>query len=784
MEFDMPDHFGIIVSALYLAHYGVAPDFQSWDRYSKVLTDLLEEHGGQPGGITTAVKALSEIMFDDTGGNDDDFSVPDEWFVRFLYDRLLGRQADDVGLSYWVNELATGQATRGELVVIMLAAALEYERDGEYVQNRAQVASAYADWQNSGPNVQPWADYDGLTIMAGVNEDPGSVTAALNRMPASAERTGKLFSLTPQADTIIGTDGDDLINAYWILPDGAEASTFTAGDNIDGGAGYDTLSVYADANGEYNSAKPTDLSVRNVERVNLYNLGEGHNQLADASVYEGLQELWQVGKVSRVLNLPDGVVAGFQNVSEGADLEIEVDETADSVSIAFDNVSNLVTPIVRADDSAVSVFTFNIEGSTYPEEPYPDRSVWASLFVHDATDGLVLNSAVDLELLTYRASDDDYAPLSTIDASGSSGDLALVAVAATRSITLGSGDDSLFLTEGRAPRPDDNYDGGAGFDEDIYTGSTFSAEDYAGFRNLKNFEQLVLTDHFTVVAAAEISNFTHLHLHAASIWVDPQDGWYFDATVHNLAADQQLNVTMVGDYEHPIGRITLVNPDDRITLTTDAISEKDAGFFLIIQADDSVEAREELIFRGEASMSYDNLTGRYQVINAMQLEDGLDLSFWGSVPVAVPESGMAADVRETVWLSPGSDQITLGVSFETAQLSSSTLGLMDVLHHFTSSPESSLPRDYLLGVDRAEQLELGDDVETLEQAFEYAAEQYERGVDDEINVLFFHFEEDTYLYADTWTENGYGRVDANDFALKLTGVHDMSDVVNLDWFSA
>src|SRR5690606_12523627 len=174
--------------------------------------------------------------------------------------------------------------------------------------------------------------------------------------------------------------------------------------------------------------------------------------------------------------------------------------------------------------------------------------------------------------------------------------------------------------------------------------------------------------------AAEISNFTHLHLHAASIWVDPQDGWYFDATVHNLAADQQLNVTMVGDYEHPIGRITLVNPDDRITLTTDAISEKDAGFFLIIQADDSVEAREELIFRGEASMSYDNLTGRYQVINAMQLEDGLDLSFWGSVPVAVPESGMAADVRETVWLSPGSDQITLGVSFETAQLSSSTLG--------------------------------------------------------------------------------------------------------------
>src|SRR5690606_10127866 len=97
-------------------------------------------------------------------------------------------------------------------------------------------------------------------ILDGVNENPDTVIAALDRLPATAPRTGGVYDLTPAADTIQGTGGDDLINAFWVTRTGEAASTLTAGDFIDGGGGHDVFNIYINVGNHYNTVMPATSS--------------------------------------------------------------------------------------------------------------------------------------------------------------------------------------------------------------------------------------------------------------------------------------------------------------------------------------------------------------------------------------------------------------------------------------------------------------------------------------------------------------------------------------------
>src|SRR5690606_34343773 len=47
-----------------------------------------------------------------------------------------------------------------------------YPRDGEYVANRAEVAAAYAEYDNSNASLLPWLGIDGSQIVAGLTSSP------------------------------------------------------------------------------------------------------------------------------------------------------------------------------------------------------------------------------------------------------------------------------------------------------------------------------------------------------------------------------------------------------------------------------------------------------------------------------------------------------------------------------------------------------------------------------------------------------------------------------------
>lgn len=769
MAINVP-HIEAIVAALHLAHFGSAADYFAARHYLDLFARLLEEQGDDPAAFPNAAKALSEAMYADRGG---DPEPDDTVFVSQLYQTILGRDPDPEGLGYWVGQLASGEASRGELALLISNAAREYERDGDYVEHRSEVAGTFAYWDNSNPSLLAWADYNAVDIMQGVSEDPASMRAALGRLPTATARSGEIFDLTPEPDLIEGTAGDDVINAYWITQEGQVASTLTEGDVIVGGGGRDVLNIYADPSGRFNVDVPPAIAISGVEVVNLYGYVDEVSKLADASLYAGLEALWQIGAASPVTNLGADVVAGFRNLSAGSSVELSVAESTDAVNIVFDNVSGALLQIfIDAQASAAGTFTVNLSGSVRAEDT--DDAIWANLWLGDGVDTLVLNTDIDLSLWL----NDMGGMPEVIDASRSSGALMYRVDPGVHTVRFGSGDDFIVFSDLRPLTLSDSVDGGGGYNVAAFYQATFDADDYAAMHNLQNINLLAFLENFTEFDAAQLAPYKEIAVIAGSRLVpgiigaqDPNEK-VTHAIVHNLAADQELQIWMLNWYEERAGHVTLVNAADDISIVAvNAVDGPESGAYVIIESKANGAARGTLTLSGDTWLSYDNRDGMFTVIDASGLEGGVDLSYWESVDDVIPETGMSSAVRETVILGAGSDWITLGVSFDEAVPSSSTYFLMDVIENFNSVVDGEQPHDLLLGITHMDLLELPDDITSLTEAFELAAASYQRGGEGEVNVLFFHYDDNTYLYADTL---GEGQFDAGDFALMLVGIHDFT----------
>lgn len=116
--------------------------------------------------------------------------------------------------------------------------------------------------------------------------------------------------------------------------DGAAATTFSAFDNVDGGAGTDTLNIYTTA--AENNAFATAATVKNVEVVNIYNTAAAA-AFGDASKFEGATQLWQHTASTNVTKLAATTTAGFKGLTLSANADqagVNTTATARSVSAA------------------------------------------------------------------------------------------------------------------------------------------------------------------------------------------------------------------------------------------------------------------------------------------------------------------------------------------------------------------------------------------------------------------------------------------------------------------
>ena len=137
--------------------------------------------------------------------------------------------------------------------------------------------------------------------LSSVTSDDATVTTANAAVDYVAPTPGTTFTLTTGTDFTTGTANNDLINA----PRGGSAGTtetYSATDQVDGGAGTDTLYVETDA------ATLNLATLANVEKFKYLHSGTHVVTLANDKAYTALHNLNSTGSVT--FNIENATVEG------------------------------------------------------------------------------------------------------------------------------------------------------------------------------------------------------------------------------------------------------------------------------------------------------------------------------------------------------------------------------------------------------------------------------------------------------------------------------------------
>ncbi|SIO14891.1 hypothetical protein SAMN05443662_1563, partial [Sulfurivirga caldicuralii] len=328
------------------------------------------------------------------------------------------------------------------------------------------------------------AEYYTIT-MAATSTDLGVLSAAVADVDATTDVSdpaavinsnlaaviGQTFTLTTGEDNIVGTAGNDTIRALIIDGTGARATTLSAFDAIDGGAGTDTLNIYSD--GTHNKSLPTSATVSNVEIINIYNdttafSTDGTGNI-DASKFAGATNINQVGLASATMtNLAATTTATFTEVVTDAALDVTAAATAASVNVALDEVADgdlsdgneitlkvagdalttvNVTGTIAAgtDESATQALNINVKGGVDVKTVTLNTAIDATVTVDENADVNAINAAASTGSITF-AGDTDVASITT-GAGEDDIDLNYAAIAGAKAATVstGDGDDTLSI---------------------------------------------------------------------------------------------------------------------------------------------------------------------------------------------------------------------------------------------------------------------------------------------------------------------------------------------------
>lgn len=265
------------------------------------------------------------------------FETAEEFAAEFL--TPLGLQNDTVAKDFVIAKFNAG-VSKGQIMyegyvalnAVPSTGAAQYVAANAILNNKTTVAEYYSVTKGGTAT-------DLTTLQATINNvtaDAASVTAAKAVIDGAAAG-GQTFTLTAGVDEVVGTAGDDVVDAFTVNASGTAAETFSAFDAIDGAAGNDTLNIYT--TGTENEAFPASASVKNVETVNIFNTGAAA-AYGDASKFVGATQLWQHNTAADVTNLASTTIAGFKGVATtaAADLSATAATAATSVAVSLDGV--------------------------------------------------------------------------------------------------------------------------------------------------------------------------------------------------------------------------------------------------------------------------------------------------------------------------------------------------------------------------------------------------------------------------------------------------------------
>lgn len=408
--------------------------------------------------------------------------------VDQLYQNIFGRSAETEGLIFWATELTTGRETVASLALQLSFSA--QGTDADTVANRIEAATAFTDALDTTEEI---TGYSGLaanasarawlqtvtddtskdTAIAGVDVAVSDAVAA--GTPAPAPPPSETATLTVGRDTFAGSDGDDIVDGVTNAnPGGVNIATLTAIDNINGGAGDDTILLGQGALVDANFSSLT--SIEKMFTNGGLTVGAAANA---AGTYDftttGVGGLTlQTGyakdfNYSALVNAVDTV--DFQNQAAGQSLRVTVDSTGvgnstiGSVTVQAEDTSGALTGGVSTVDDEGTRLVSNTDATL-------------TFDVRD-TDGSVRGVFNQVHLGDFLVAGDTNPVVAagvSVFATGGQGSDSYVTNTGNDYLEGGAGNDSLNGGNGN-----NTLDGGAG--NDTVTGGTGSDSLVGGIGN-------------------------------------------------------------------------------------------------------------------------------------------------------------------------------------------------------------------------------------------------------------------------------------------------------------
>jgi hypothetical protein len=196
--------------------------------------------------------------------------------IAQVYQNLFGHAPDLAGLTFWGQGLLNKAFTVDTAVTEIAKGALG--TDLVAYNNKVAAATAFTAALDTPAEVLGYsgnaANLAAKNWMAGIT-DNASLTAALANLDATVLSVttpvpvAQSFTLTAGVDTILGGTGNDTI----VANNAAGEVTLTTFDNVDGGAGVDTISFVDTDTASAAQFKITAGSVKNVEVVKVTTAG-------------------------------------------------------------------------------------------------------------------------------------------------------------------------------------------------------------------------------------------------------------------------------------------------------------------------------------------------------------------------------------------------------------------------------------------------------------------------------------------------------------------------------
>ncbi|WP_172124346.1 MULTISPECIES: DUF4214 domain-containing protein [unclassified Devosia] len=382
----------------------------------------------------------------DDGANLDavgDLSASEEYTSRFegmsdidrvnqIYQDLFGRPADPAGLLFYVDLLQNGGASPQDIAIRILDGATGTDQD--VIDNKVAAAQLFTDSIDTSEEILAYqgdqAAEAGRNFLDAVTDDPTTiptqeeVDAALQTIVDNynAGVPGDTFTLTTGIDEFTGTDDNDTFQANV----GGADTTITPLDDIQGGAGTDTMNIVGAGGADIDPL----ATINGVEIINIATTAAVTNLSTES--FEGAQQVWQIG-VAGPVEVGEGVTAGFRSIAALAAL-VTVADGVSAATVALDDVTGAAA-VTFAETTPGDLTSITVVGETEDGETLTLTGTGTET---DLTLSLSSETTVDVTTLVG---------LTNFDASGSTGDLTLdlTPLVAIEEFEAGSGDDTVTL---------------------------------------------------------------------------------------------------------------------------------------------------------------------------------------------------------------------------------------------------------------------------------------------------------------------------------------------------